>query len=216
MQISYLGHSCFKIETKGNGDNVTIVIDPFEDSLGLKMPKVKADIALVSHDHFDHNNLAAITGQPFVATTSGEFEIKNIFVYGVETFHDAQQGSERGPNTAWRIDAEGLSVVHLGDLGHSLTEKQLEILEGVDILMIPVGGKYTIDAKTASQVVAEIEPRIVIPMHYKVAGLKVDIDPLDAFAKEMGIKTTDQVDKLKINKKDLELEDTKVIILKQS
>ena len=212
MQISWLGHSCFKIETKGNGDAVTIIIDPYDDSLGLKMPSLKADIVLVSHDHFDHNNVAAVRGEPFVITTPGEYEIKKVFVYGVPTYHDTTQGSERGLNTAWRIDAEGLSLAHLGDLGHVLTEQQLSILEGVDILCLPVGGVYTIDAKAASEVVSQIEPRLVIPMHYKIPGLKVDIAPLEAFAKEMGIKT-DTVDKLKVTKKELINEDTKVIVL---
>lgn len=216
MQISWLGHSCFKIEAKANGDSVTILIDPFEDSIGIPMPKIKADIVLITHEHFDHDNLAAVKGEPTVIKGAGEYEVKKVNVYGVPTYHDEQNGAERGPNTCFRLEAEGLIVVHLGDLGHILTEEQLEYLEGADILLIPVGGKYTIDAKKASEVVSQIEPRIVIPMHYKTPGIKVDLEPVDGFLKEMGAKKAETIDKLKIAKKDLLTEDTKVMLLERS
>jgi L-ascorbate metabolism protein UlaG (beta-lactamase superfamily) len=215
MQISYLGHSCFKIEVKAGGENVTILIDPYDDSVGLPMPKTKADIALVTHDHFDHDNLAAVKGEPFIIKGAGEYEFKKVFVYGVPTYHDEAKGAERGPNTCFRIDAEDLALVHLGDLGHILDEEQLELLEEADILLIPVGGKYTLDAKKAAEVVSQIEPRIVIPMHYKVPGLKVDLDPVDGFLKEMGAKKAESIDKLKITKKDLMTEDTQVVLLQK-
>ncbi|MFA5076735.1 MAG: MBL fold metallo-hydrolase [Patescibacteria group bacterium] len=214
MNISWLGHSCFKIEAKSNGDNITILIDPYDESIGLKMSKTKAEIVLITHDHHDHNNLNAVKGEPFVIKSPGEYEIKKVFVYGIPTYHDDKQGSERGANIAYRIDVDDLSVVHLGDLGHVLNDEQLELLEDADILMIPVDSKYTLGAKKASEVIAQIEPRIVIPMHYKVPGLKIDLDPIDAFCKEMGVKNTPIAeDKLKISKKDLMTEETKVIIL---
>lgn len=215
MQISWLGHSCFKIDAKANGENVTIIIDPFDDSIGFGLPRLKADIVLSTHDHFDHNNIAAIKGEPFVVSGPGEFEVKKIVIYGIPTFHDASQGTERGPNTCFRLDAEDLKVVHLGDLGHTLSEEQLEYLEGADILLVPVGGQYTIDAAKASEVVAAIEPRIVIPMHYKTPGLKVEIDPVDGFLKEMGAKKAEELEKLKISKRELLTEDTKVVLLKR-
>lgn len=214
MNISWLGQACFKIEAKSNGENITILIDPYDDSIGLKMPRVKADIALITHDHHDHNNLEAVKGEPFIIKSPGEYEIKKVFVYGVPTYHDDKQGSERGTNIAYRIDVENLSIVHLGDLGHILNDEQLELLEDADVLMIPVDSKYTLGAKKASEVISQIEPRIVIPMHYKIPGLKIDLDTLDAFCKEMGIKNTPtKEDKLKINKKDLITEETKIIIL---
>ncbi|MFA5359144.1 MAG: MBL fold metallo-hydrolase [Patescibacteria group bacterium] len=216
MQISWLGHSCFKIETKGDNDTVTLVIDPFEDSLGIKMSSCKADVVLVTHDHTDHNNIAAIKSEPFVIKGAGEYEVKKIVVYGVPTFHDDTKGIERGTNTCFRIDAEGLSIAHLGDLGHTLTDEQLELLEGVDVLMIPVGGKYTLDAKQASEVVSQIEPRLVLPMHFKYPGVRAELDGVEVFLKELGTKKQDNIDKLKINKKDLINEDTQVVLLNVS
>lgn len=214
MYISWLGHSCFKIEAKTNGESITVVIDPYEDSVGLKLPRVKADIVLVTHEHFDHNAVESLKGEPTVIRGAGEYEVKKVVVYGVPTYHDSSNGSERGTNTCYRIDAEDLSVVHLGDLGHPLTNDQLELLEDVDILLIPVGGTYTIDAKQAGQIVSQIEPRIVIPMHYAVPGLKFELDPVEKFLKEMGAQKAEVIDKLKITKKELMTEGTKVIVLK--
>jgi len=216
MQISWLGHSCFKLEARSNGDSVTIVIDPYGDHIGFSMPKTKADIVLITHDHADHNNLEAIKGEPKVIAGAGEYEMKKVVVYGVPTYHDNKQGAENGPNTCFRIDVEDLSIVHLGDLGHVLNDQQLELLEGADILMIPVGGKYTIDAKAASEVVAQIEPRLVIPMHYLTPGLKFEVTGVAPFLKEMGGQKPETLDKLKISKKDLITEDTKVVLLEKS
>lgn len=214
MHISWLGHSCFKIEAKANGDSVTIVIDPYEDSIGFKMPRVKADIALVTHEHFDHNAVELLKGEPLVIRGAGEYEAKKVVVYGVPTWHDASTGSERGANTCFRIDVEELSIVHFGDLGHTLTNAELELLEGADIIMVPVGGTYTIDAKQAGQLVSQIEPRIVIPMHYATPGLKFELDPVEKFLKEMGAQKAEVLDKLKITKKELLTEGTKVVLLK--
>ncbi len=213
MFISWLGHSAFKIETKPDSESLTVIIDPFEDSIGIKMPKLKADVALVSHDHFDHNNIKALKGEPFVIQGPGEYEVKGVVVYGVPTFHDDQQGAERGPNTCFRIDSEDLSIAHLGDLGHPLKGEQLEFLEGADVLMIPVGGTYTIGPKQAAEIVASIEPRIVIPMHYQVSGLKIDLKPVNDFLKEMGVKNPQTDSRLKVVKKDLMAEDTTVVVL---
>jgi len=214
MYISWLGHSCFKIEAKANGESVTIVVDPYEDSVGLKLPRVKADIVLVTHDHFDHNAVESLKGEPTVIRGAGEYEVKKVVVYGVPTYHDAAKGTERGINTCYRIDVEDLSIVHLGDLGHPLVNDQLELLEGADILMVPVGGTYSLDAKQAGQVVSQIEPRIVIPMHYAMPGLKFELDPVDKFLKEMGAQKAEVMDKFKITKKELMTEGTKVIVLK--
>ncbi|MBI5621309.1 MBL fold metallo-hydrolase [Candidatus Falkowbacteria bacterium] len=216
MQISWLGHSCFKIEAKANGETVTLVVDPYDDGIGLKMPRIGTDILLVSHDHFDHANVSALRGEPFIIRGAGEYEVKKVVVYGVPTYHDDQQGGQRGPNTCFRIDAEDLSVVHLGDLGHALSQEQLELLEGADILLVPVGGTYTLNAKQAAEVVSQIEPRIVIPMHYKTPGLTIDLDPVEPFLKEMGVKKPTEEEKLKISKKDLLTEDTHVVLLQRT
>ncbi|MDD3711111.1 MAG: MBL fold metallo-hydrolase [Patescibacteria group bacterium] len=211
MNITWLGHSCFKIEEKISDKNISIITDPFTKEIGLKVPNIEADIVSVSHDHHDHNNVSSLRGKPFVVDTAGEFDISGVIIEGVRSYHDDKQGSDRGDNIIFRFDIEGLSLAHLGDLGDVLDNKQLEKLGGVDILFIPVGGKYTIDAKKAVEVISQIEPRIVIPMHYKTKDLKIDIEGVDKFIKELGIEPNYE-DKLKINKKDLPTEDMRLIV----
>ena len=213
MIITWLGHSCFKIQDKSGSDGVTIVTDPFDKAVGLKVPNFEADIITVSHDHHDHNNVKALRGNPFIIKDAGEYETKEVFIEGIEAYHDDKQGKERGKNIIYRIDIDNVSVAHLGDLGHVLDNKQLEGLAGTDILLIPVGGKYTLDVSKAVEVVNQIEPRIVIPMHYKTPGSKIDVDNADKFIKELGIKPTEE-EKLKISKKDLPQEDMELVILK--
>lgn len=209
MQIQWLGQSAFKIQ----GKDVTVAIDP-HDKTGLKMPKFQADLLLITHDHDDHNNVKAIRGNPFIIDGAGEYEVKNVFVYGLRSFHDKKEGAERGKCTAYVIEMEGIKIGHLADFGQEkLTERQLEYLEGVDILMIPVGGTYTINGPEAVKIISQIQPRIVIPMHYKLPGLKIKLDGADKFLKEYGVDNPEKLDKLKILKKDLPQEETKVIIL---
>lgn len=211
MQITWLGQACFKIQ----GKDVTIVTDPYDNKYtGLKLPRLNADIVSVSHNHQDHNNAKAVNGDPFIAKNPGEYETKNVFIWGVPSWHDDQDGAERGDNTIFIFKFEDIKIAHLGDLGNILDEKQLEKLEGVDILMIPVGGVYTIDAKKAAEVVKQIDPRIIIPMHYKIPGLKIKLDPVDKFCSEMGIKKYETEEKLKISKKELPVDDFQITILK--
>ena len=212
MYITWLGQSCFKLQDKAGSDAVTLVTDPFDSSIGLRMPKVEANILTVSHEHKDHNNLEAVKGNPYIIDAPGEYEIKDVAIEGVEVFHDEKDGKERGNVVAYRIDMDDIKIVHLGDLGHTLSSKQLEVLAGVDILLIPVGGKYTIDAKKAVEVVSQIEPRIVIPMHYKVDGLKEDIEGVEKFIKQLGVKPRME-EKLKISKRDLPQDDMELVIL---
>lgn len=215
MQITWLGQACFKLQT----DKTIIVIDPYDPRVGFKLSRLTADLVLVTHDHFDHNNISAVKGvegnKPFIINGPGEYEAKNIFVYGIPSFHDNSEGKDRGTNTIYRVEVEGMSLLHLGDLGHLLNNGQLEQLKSVDILMIPVGGTYTINAKEASQIISQIEPRMVIPMHYKIKGLKVNLDPLDKFCKEIGVCPTETIPKLKIAKKDLPAEEMKVVVLEK-
>lgn len=213
MIITWQGHSCFKIQDKIGPDGVTLVTDPFNKETGLKVPNFEADIVTVSHNHDDHNNVAALRGNPFLIDCAGEYDFKGILVEGIDAYHDGSQGKERGSNIIYRIEVEDISIVHLGDLGDVLDNAQLEKLAGTDILLIPVGGKYTLDAKKAVEVISQIEPRIVIPMHYKIDGLKYDIDPVDKFVKEIGV-TPSYEEKLKITKKDLPQEDMELVVLK--
>lgn len=212
MYITWLGQSCFKLQDKIGADGVTLVTDPYGDEIGLKMPHFEAGIVTVSHGHFDHNNTGALRGKPFVIDTAGEYDVKGVFIEGVASWHDDKNGGERGRNIIYRIEMEDISITHLGDLGHILDAKQLEKLEGTDILLVPVGGKYTINAAKAVEVISQIEPRIVIPMHYKLPGLKAEVDGVDKFIKELGLKPR-QEDKLKIFKKDLPAEDMELVVL---
>ncbi|NTU98524.1 MBL fold metallo-hydrolase [Candidatus Falkowbacteria bacterium] len=212
MLITWFGQSCFKIQDKTGSDSVSLVTDPYDNSIGLKMPKIEADILTISHDHPDHNNRESIKNEPYVIDMAGEYETKNVSVEGVEAFHDEKKGAERGKVIMYRIDMDDITVVHLGDLATTLEPKQLESLVGADILMIPVGGKYTLDAKKAVEVVSQIEPRIVIPMHYMVDGLKAEVEGIEKFIKELGIKPRYE-EKLKISKRDLPQEDMELVIL---
>lgn len=215
MNITWHGQSCFKIE----GEKATVVTDPFGPNYGLKVPRLTADIVTVSHDHGDHNNIEAVKpageSQIFVISNPGEYEVKGVFVYGVPSFHDDSKGSERGSNNIYRIEIDGVSIGHLGDLGHTLEQSQLERLEGVDILMVPVGGTFTINGKEAVKIISQIEPRIVIPMHYDIKGLKTPkkIDGLDTFCKEIAICPKEALNKFKVTKKDLPQQDLQVVLL---
>lgn len=149
MDIYWYGQACFKLK----GKNATVVTDPFyPDFVGLKLPKdLAADLSLISHDHKDHSNAEAVSGNPLVVAGPGEYDVKGVAVNGVSVFHDTSNGSERGKNTVYNIGIDGLSIVHLGDLGHILSEEQVQEIGATDILLVPVGGVYTIDAKAAAE-----------------------------------------------------------------
>ena len=211
MKITWHGQSCFKIVAK----NTTIITDPFSKDIGLKPPHVEADIVTVSHNHPDHNNVSALRGTPFVVDSPGEYELKGTVILGIDSFHDNKEGHERGINTIFIIEAEDMRVCHLGDLGQKeLTDEQLDKIEEVDILMIPIGGVYTIDSEEAALIINQIEPRIVIPMHYRIPGLNIKLQAADAFLKEMGAEKQ-VVDQLAIKKNDLpKEEEMKVVVMK--
>ena len=219
MNIIWNGQSCFRIEDKINGENVVLVTDPYDNSIGLRLPKQKATIVTTSHDHEGHNNVLAVEGieedGPIVFDRPGEYEVKGGFITGIGSYHDKQEGKERGKSIIFKIDFNGLTILHLGDLGTALSSAQLEKIENVDILLVPVGGTYTLNAKEAAEVVRQVEPRIVIPMHYKIKGLKTEIESEEKFIKEMG-GDAEKLNKLKIAKKDLPQEDTKLIILEKN
>lgn len=216
MQIQYYGHSCFKITTKPAGratDDVIIFFDPFDKELGLRPPQGQADIVFVSHDHSDHNNVSAIKGNPIIINTPGEYAVKGINIVGIDSFHDNVSGVERGRSTIFILEVEDLKICHLGDLGEDLSAKQIEEIDGVDILFVPVGGKYTIDGKKAAELVHKIEPHMIIPMHYKVLGSKFDIEDEKKFCMEMGNCPQEKTAKVNIKKKELEEKNMEVIIM---
>ncbi len=216
MHIIWKGQSCFQIiVSQQKGEQVKLVTDPFSNEIGFKLPKMEANVLLVSHQHYDHNNVKGVAGNPFLIEGPGEYEIRGIFIQGISSFHDSREGKERGRNTIYTIDAEDMRICHLGDLGQKeLTPEQLDKIDNVDVLMVPVGGTYTVDAKGAASIISQIEPRIVIPMHYKIPKLKIKLDGVDRFLKEMGKKTSEAQQKLLVKKKDLPKEETKIVVLK--
>ena len=215
MQIIWKGQSCFQIlSSQTKNHQIRIVIDPFDESTGLRLSKMEADLVLVTHEHKDHSNVKGIGGSPFVISGPGEYEIKDVFVQGIPSFHDAVSGKERGTNTIYTIEAEDIRICHLGDLGQKeLTSDQIEKIGEIDILMIPVGGVYTISAKEAVKIMSQIEPSITLPMHYQLPKLKIKLEGLDKFLKTMGIKRLQPQPKLTIKKKDIQSEEAKIIIL---
>lgn len=212
MTITWLGYSCFKIQ----GKDATVLIDPYSSDIGYKLGKQKVEICLISHEHFSHNNRDSIGEGALIFAEPGEYESKDVFVYGIDSYHDKKDGSEKGKNTIWRIEMEGISLVHLGDLGHSLTAEQKQKLSGVDILMVPVGGGESLNYKEASEICNELEPRIILPMHYQIQDQATKLEGIEKFAKEMAVPAKAELDKLKITEKDLPEEKTQTIILQKA
>lgn len=214
MEITYIGHSCFSIKGKA----LTLVIDPYDDRIGLKQPKQKADILLLSHHHSDHATTDWITDYELLIEGPGEYELRDVFVYGFPTFHDEKQGADRGKNTVYLIQIDGFNIVHLGDLGHELSKETLEKISACDVLLIPVGGTYTIDAETATKVISSLEPGIVVPMHYqtKTLSLGTKLDDVEKFLNEMGVEDVKMQEKLKLSKLTDIPEETEVVVLKHT
>ena len=210
-----MGHSCFKIK----GKQAAVITDPYNPCVGFKMPKVEADIVTVSHGHEDHSFIEGVRGEPFVISEPGEYEIKGVEVLGVSTFHDNVNGAKRGKNIVYHIKIDEIAVVHLGDLGHKLTPEQLENLNEIDVLLVPVGGVYTVDAIGAREVINQLEPKIVIPMHFKTKKhdeeLFSEVDGPDTFLKEMGEEKIEPQKKLKIKNRSQLPEEREVIVLKR-
>jgi L-ascorbate metabolism protein UlaG (beta-lactamase superfamily) len=213
MKITYLGHAAFIIETEGK----KILIDPYDPGmLGMQWKEQSADIVCVSHNHEDHNFVKGVSGDPFVINAPGEYEVSNIRIQGLPAFHDNSQGNERGANTLYVIESEGIFVAHFGDIGHELLDEQEEKLGTIDVLMVPVGGVFTITAKQAAEMVADIEPFITIPMHYGIKntkGVEWGLSPLEDFLKEMGEEDLQPQKNLEIKNKSSLPEESEVIIL---
>ena len=200
MKISWLGHSCFKIESDGGK---IIVTDPFDEAVGYPLPKAKADVVTVSHDHHDHNHVAAIGGNPAVVRGPGKKAAAGIEFEGIASYHDDRGGKRRGKNTIFSFEMDGIRVCHLGDLGHLLSEEDAAALGDVDVLMIPVGGVYTLDAGGAKKVVGQIRPKVVIPMHFMTPALTFKVDPPDRFLSGQKVErpgTTFEVSKERLPK----------------
>ena len=172
MNLKWYGHSCFSMTFS---DGTTLITDPFDETVGYPLCTARADAALLSHDHFDHNHVQSLSGNPAVLNTPGEYAIGQTKITGVASFHDPEQGALRGKNVIFVIEGDGLRIAHLGDLGHMPDAAQLHTLENLDLLMIPIGGTYTIDTAQAVALIAKVRPRTAVAMHYQNAFCRFNI-----------------------------------------
>ncbi len=205
MEITWYGLSCFRIAERGR---ITVVTDPFSDSIGIPSPKLKGDMVTISHDEPGHNFIEAVKGDPHVLRGPGEYEIGGVFVTGV-ALHDPESNRQ---NVAYLFDYDNLTVLHLGDLSHVPDQSVVEELGQVSVLLVPVGGGKSLKAAQAAEVVALVEPYFVVPMHYDLPGVNIELDPLEKFLKAMGVSKVQESDTLKVSAADTP-EQPQVVVL---
>lgn len=216
MDITYFGHSCFQLK----GKRGTVITDPYHPAIGFSMSSTSADLVTVSHQHSDHNAIENVSGtarreKPFIVSQPGEYEVSGISVFGIESFHDANQGVERGTNTIYTILLDDIRVCHLGDLGHELTSEMIEAIGTVDVVLCPVGGIFTINRTQAVKVINDLEPAYAIPMHFKTDEhddkVYGELTDLKAFLHEYGMEPQ-PLAKLHLEKSTLP-EETELVVL---
>ncbi|MFA5310032.1 MAG: MBL fold metallo-hydrolase [Dehalococcoidales bacterium] len=208
MDITWLGHSCFRIR----GSQAVIVTDPFPPDTGYTLGKITADIVTVSHPHPSHSFQEGINGEHRLVKGPGEYEMNGVLMLGLTTYHDSIKGQAKGKNTIYLMEVDTVAICHLGDIGHVISDAQVEELGNVDILMVPVGGVSTINASMAAETVRKLEPKIVLPMHYKTDKTTRELEPLENFLKEMGVSQAEPKPKLTVSKSNLPLT-TQVVVL---
>ena len=210
MEITWYGHSCFRLTER---NYATVVTDPYDHkAVGYDALKLKADIVTVSHDAPGHNNMDAVKGSEHIIDGAGEFEIGGVFITAVQTAGGGKKTKDKSRNTLYVFDYEGITVAHLGDLLEVPTQSEVEALGTVNVLLLPVGGGNSLNAAKAAEVVSTIEPNIVIPMHYATDKAKVKLEPLSKFLKEMGLGKVESLPSLKATRSSLPQE-TKVVVL---
>lgn len=208
MEIVWLGHSCFRIK----GKEAVVITDPYPPSTGYSLGKTRADIITLSHLHPGHSYVEALEGDFRKIAGPGEYELKGVFITGIATFHDNGRGSERGKNTAYLFEIDGVTLCHLGDIGHVPNSGVWEDVGDIGILFLPVGGVSTIDSSMAAEIVRGLDPKIVIPMHYRTSELDKDLEPVDGFLKKLGIREVASQSKLSVNRSTLPTS-TQVVVL---
>lgn len=209
MEITWYGHSCFRLTERSMA---TVVTDPFDSSIGYDPLKLKADIVTISHDAAGHNHAKAVKGTSHVITGPGEFEIGGVFITGVQTNGTGKKESEESRNTLYVFDYDGITIAHLGDLKRVLSQTEVEALGAVNVALVPVGGGGGLNAAKAAEVISLLEPNIVIPMHYSTRDAKLKLDSLEKFLKEMGLSASQPEASLKVTRTGLP-EETHVVVL---
>lgn len=211
MELTWLGHSSFRLR----GKDATLLTDPPSPSTGYTLGRLSADIVTISHDHPGHNYAKGVAGEPRIVDGPGEYEIKQVLLTGVNVFHDGQRGKLLGRNTAYLITLDDIHICHLGDLGDVLSDRAIEALNGADVLLVPVGGGNSLNSAKAVEVIAQLEPRIIVPMHYATptySGGETPLDPVDKFLREMGVETLEAQPKLVVTPQNLPVE-AQVVVL---
>jgi L-ascorbate metabolism protein UlaG (beta-lactamase superfamily) len=208
LEITWYGHSCFRITERSQ---ITVVTDPYSEQIGLPLPRLKSDIVTVSHDEPGHSYLDAVKGYVHVLAGPGEYEIGGVFIMGV-SMPDVQNDQAR-PNVAYKFEYDKLTVLHLGDLAHVPDQSTVEDFGEVNVLLVPVGGGHGLRSAQAAEVIAQVEPNFIVPMHYALPGLRVNLDPVDKFLKEMGVSKVQEADTLKVSVGELP-EQPQVVVLK--
>jgi L-ascorbate metabolism protein UlaG (beta-lactamase superfamily) len=205
MELTWYGLSCFRLNDRGMA---SVVTDPYDNSVGLSTLKLRGDVVTISHDAIGHNNASAVTGRKHVLTGPGEYEIGGVFITGISTTRNV----ESVDNVLFMFNYKGLTVAHLGDMSDVPTQTQIEALEQVNILLVPVGAGQSLNAAKAAELVSMLEPSIVVPMHYQIEGVKFELEDVDRFLKEMGASEPTEESSLKVTASNLP-EETEVVIL---
>jgi len=190
-----------------------VVTDPYPPAIGLKLGRMDAEVVTVSHEHDNHNYTQVVRDGAYEIRGPGEYEIAGVSVIGVPTYHDSEKGARHGRNTVYLIEIDDVRICHLGDLGHKLEDAEAEAVASPDVLLVPVGGRSAINGAQAAEVVRQLEPRYVVPMHYAIPGLKLELDPLDRFLREMGVTTSEPQPKLSVQRSSVSEYETKVVVL---
>lgn len=214
MKIEYLGHSCFKL-TESTG--ISVVCDPYDTTVGYDLPELTCDAVTVSHHHFDHDYVKAVKGNPVIIDRECSYELTGVEINAIKSFHDGVRGKKRGENLIFKFRMDGIDICHLGDLGEACSSELIDLLLPVNVLLIPVGGNYTIDAEMAKEYVDRIMPDVVIPMHYRDKGGRIDVEKVDEFTDLFDEEYVEEIEgnELELMRNDLNGDDTKVIVLRR-
>ena len=209
MDVTWLGHGCFRLR----GRAAAVVTDPYPPAVGLKLARMDAEVVTVSHEHDNHSFTQVVRDGAYEIRGPGEYEVAGVSVIGIPTYHDDEKGAKHGRNTVYLIEIDDVRVCHLGDLGHKLEDAEAEAVTTPDVLLVPVGGASAMNGAQAAEVVRQLEPRYVVPMHYAIPGLKLKLDPIDRFLKEMGVTVSEAQPKLAVQKSSVTEYETKVVVL---
>lgn len=207
-EIRWYGHNCFRIRAR----EATVIIDPVGRGTGYQMSRQTADVVVLTHEHPGHANLNAVKPEYQIVRGPGEYEMHDAFITGIRTYHDAEKGAVHGYNTAYLIELEGMHFCHLGDLGHALTEEQMEALATCDVLMIPVGGGTIMSVEVAAEMIGQLEPKVVIPMQYATPNGDKALGGLEPFCKALGVQVPDAEEKATLRSSEL-TETMRLIVL---